>query len=127
MNRGAFALIFNSDDQLLLVRSLTSHPDTDHWSLPGGLVEQGETDEEGAIRETAEEVGLAVELGEVLSTVESSDDNFVAVTFKATHLSGEIILQAHEIEKAEWFTFDEAKTLNLGFNIRELIDDLSSL
>ena len=41
-----------------------------YWTLPGGIIDPGETPREGAIRETVEEVGIAVDP----STVE-----FVAV------------------------------------------------
>ena len=32
-----------------------------YWTLPGGIVDPGETPREGAIRETSEEVGVAVD------------------------------------------------------------------
>lgn len=121
MTRGAFALITNSSHHVLLVRSLTSIRFTDHWSLPGGVVQDNETYEQGAIRETLEEVGLTIKLGEKVSVVVSIDDDFTAVTFRAFYVSGDIQLQLHEIEKAEWFTIDEAQKLKLAFNIKALI------
>jgi ADP-ribose pyrophosphatase YjhB (NUDIX family) len=39
------------------------------WELPSGLLEEGETFEQAAIRETLEETGVTVELGELLCTV----------------------------------------------------------
>lgn len=121
MTRGAFALITNSTGHVFLVRSLTSVRFKDHWSIPGGVVEDGETFEQGCVRETLEEVGLVIELGVRLCVVRSDDNDLEAVTFKASYISGEIQLQTHEIEAAQWFTVEEAKKLKLGFNIAELL------
>jgi 8-oxo-dGTP diphosphatase len=124
MTRGAFVLITNDIGEVLLVRSLTSLKFTDHWSIPGGVVEAYETYEQGAVREVLEEVGIDIEIGVRLSSIDSKDTGISAVTFKAAYISGEIRLQPQEIEKAEWFTIEEAKKLKLGFNIADLIEYL---
>jgi ADP-ribose pyrophosphatase len=41
-----------------------------HWSLPGGVVELGETLRAAAEREALEETGLVVEAGEVLEVLD---------------------------------------------------------
>ncbi len=126
MYRGAFALITNEAGNILLVRSITDPKYLNVWSIPGGIVEDDETFEQAAVRETLEEVGLTIELSKQLSVVDSVENNIRAITFKATYISGDIQLQTHEIETAEWFTIEEAKELNLGFNIGELIEELEN-
>lgn len=53
MQQAAIALIFQEKKILLLKRR-----DTPVWVLPGGGIDQGETPEQAAIRETQEETGL---------------------------------------------------------------------
>jgi len=47
-----------ADGQVLLVR----HSYRQSWGLPGGLLKRGEDPATAALREAAEEVGLAVDL-----------------------------------------------------------------
>lgn len=59
-----------SDDQgrLLLIRR-ANEPGRGLWSLPGGRVEPGETDEEAVVREVAEETGLTVTVSRLAGRV----------------------------------------------------------
>lgn len=56
----AVAVIFNSDKQILLVKSTYQrfHP----WGLPGGSLEYGEHPENAVVRELFEETGLNIEI-----------------------------------------------------------------
>ncbi|MCX5561864.1 NUDIX hydrolase [Streptomyces sp. NBC_00038] len=62
---GAAALFRDTDGRVLLVEPNYR----DGWALPGGTVESddGETPRQGARRETAEEIGLDIELGRLLA------------------------------------------------------------
>jgi len=62
---GAAALFRDAEGRLLLVEPNYR----EGWALPGGTVESddGETPRQGARRETAEEIGLDVELGRLLA------------------------------------------------------------
>ena len=51
---GAGVLIFNDQDKLLIVKPSYK----DYWSLPGGVVEDGESPRAGCLREVKEEIGL---------------------------------------------------------------------
>ena len=55
---GVGAVIFKGEKVLLVRRG--QEPAKDAWSLPGGLVELGETLTTAIIREIAEETGLSV-------------------------------------------------------------------
>ena len=53
---GAYALVFNAKDEILVVE------EGGYWWLPGGGVEAGESYEQGLKREMLEETGYAVEI-----------------------------------------------------------------
>jgi 8-oxo-dGTP diphosphatase len=55
---GVGAIVFKGDSILMVERA--GKPLKGYWSLPGGLVETGETLEEAVRRETLEETGLHV-------------------------------------------------------------------
>ncbi len=58
MKAGAFAVIFDDHDRVLLCH----RRDIDAWNLPGGGVEQGETPWDATVREVREEVGVDAEV-----------------------------------------------------------------
>ena len=65
---GVGAIILDGDRVVLVRRG--HQPAQGDWSLPGGLVELGETIEEAVIREVEEEVGLTVEVVHLVAVVD---------------------------------------------------------
>ena len=85
------------DGQVLLVRR--NHPPAEgKWSIPGGLVNLGETTEAAAVREVAEECGLGVRLQGLAGVVEriiSDPDgrvryHYVLIDYVAAPESGDL-------------------------------------
>jgi ADP-ribose pyrophosphatase YjhB (NUDIX family) len=62
------AIITDPAGRLLLVKR-GHEPGKGLWSIPGGRVEPGETDEQAVIREVREETGLAVRPGRLVGAV----------------------------------------------------------
>jgi ADP-ribose pyrophosphatase YjhB (NUDIX family) len=63
------AVVFDHSGRLLLVRR-AREPSRGRWSVPGGRVEAGETDQHALRREVAEETGLAVKITGWLGSVQ---------------------------------------------------------
>lgn len=70
-----------------------NHKKYGFWLQPGGHVEEGETPDEAAVRETMEETGLEVE-------VVGGEDAFD--NFNAVDLPRPININLHEIEDGHW-------------------------
>jgi len=65
---GVGGVVIDGGRSLLIRRG--SHPLKGEWSIPGGLLEVGETLEQGVARELAEETGLEVSVIELVEVFE---------------------------------------------------------
>ncbi len=104
---GAQARVVRSDGRVLLVKAAYRWS----WGMPGGLMDPGEGPAEAAIRETAEETGLAIELiGEPVIVLETEMQrvNFIYQAVPAEGADPDAIEpQASEILELGWFAHDE--------------------
>ena len=86
-----------------------------HWGVPKGHVEENETDEETALREIKEEVGLNVIIDSGFRTVEtySPKEGFIkdVVYFVAYSKSMDTVMQAEEVRDIKWVKIKEATDL----------------
>lgn len=90
------------------------------WSIPGGLLEVGETLRQGAEREALEETGLTVRATELLGVFERivPDDekrmryHYVLIDFLCEAVSGELEASGDAAD-AGWFSHDELADLAL--------------
>lgn len=86
--RRAGLLLLRSDGWILFLRRSSSVRLPGAWDLPGGHVEPGETDWEGALRECGEEIG-GVPRMRILGTRRRREDRLVYTTFIAESLDGD--------------------------------------
>src|SRR5262245_54982914 len=71
--RAAGVVVWRERDDGEVAFLLVHRPRYDDWSFPKGKNEPHETDEDCAVRETAEETGLYVELGPELASTRYTD------------------------------------------------------
>jgi 8-oxo-dGTP diphosphatase len=123
---GVGAVIID-DGRVLLVKR--GHPPlAGEWSIPGGVLELGETLREAAIREAREETCLTVKTAELLGVYDRvlRDDagctiyHFVLVDFLCCRVTGEAEA-ADDADEVRWFSLAEAAELDLADDTAEVI------
>src|ERR1051326_1283928 len=115
---GVGAVIVRGDEVALVRRAHA--PRLGEWSIPGGLVELGETLRQAAEREALEETSLVIESGEVLEVFESITPDaagkinfhYVVVDFLCNLKSGELRAGA-DASEARWVSRSSLHELNL--------------
>jgi 8-oxo-dGTP diphosphatase len=123
---GVGAIIIERGHVLLVKRGHA--PLAGEWSIPGGVLEVGETLRQAAIREAHEETGLIVEPGVLLGVYDRllRDDNqrtlyhYVLIDFLCRRQDGEVHA-AGDAEEVRWFTPAEVTALRLPDDTAEVI------
>lgn len=111
------------DGQVLLVRR-ANPPDAGRWGFPGGKVDPGETLEQAAIRELAEETGVVARAERVFTAVDAFDydargalrHHYVLVAVLCSWVSGEPVA-ADDALDAGWFPLDRLDTGDLALSL----------
>src|SRR5512133_4377105 len=88
------ALVFICDQGTILL--VKQNYGNQYWSLPGGVMEAGESLEQAAIREVKEETGLDIQPGKLIGVYSKPGENALALTFEGKVIGG-ILRADHEI------------------------------
>ncbi len=102
--------------------------DEDHWEVPGGKVEEGESPTETAVREAKEEIGVDVELKKPFFSGEFQHDGelFLWHGYLA-EIEGEPEIQEGKFEKVEWIECSELDGKELAPNIEMILPSLRDI
>lgn len=108
--------------RLLLVRR-GRPPGEGQWSLPGGRVEPGETDEAALVREVREETGLHVHVGTLLGIVQRDGPGGIVYDIRdyAVTVSAGTLAAADDASDARWVSGEELASLPLTGGLRETL------
>jgi mutator protein MutT len=127
---GVGAAIFDQDGKMFITkRGEKAKNERGKWEIPGGSVEFGETFEQAVKREMMEELGIEIEVLELLGIcdhlIPDEHQHWVAPTFLCRITKGKPkILEPEKCAEIGWFTLEEAKKLPLSivttFNIEQL-------
>ena len=115
---GVGAIIVDNGRVVLIKRG--KPPLQGEWSIPGGMLELGETVRQGAEREAVEETGLVVRATELLGVFDRVvlDDakrcqyHYVLIDFLCERIAGDLC-NAGDAADARWFTLEEINKLSL--------------
>ena len=120
---GIGAVIIQEGKIALIKRG--NEPSKGKWTIPGGLVELGESLEAAVIRETKEEVCLDVENPTLIDVVDNVDldeqgkvkYHYVIIDY-LVHVKSGVIQAASDAEELRWVPFDEVESYNLTASFR---------
>ena len=116
---GVGAVVVENGRALVVRRG--TEPLKGEWSIPGGVVELGETLRQAAAREAKEETGLEVEPGEVLEVVDrimldpqrKIQYHYVLVDFLCRRISG-VARAAADATELRWITAAELESFPIA-------------
>lgn len=101
---GVSGVITNARGDVLLLRH--RYRKHEHWGLPSGYAERGETLQGALAREIAEETGYKAEIGALLK-VTSGFKLRIEVSFCGVVTGGNLRLDTREVLEARFFAVDE--------------------
>ena len=112
------------DSKIALIKR-GNEPSKGKWTIPGGLVELGESVEEAVIREAKEETCLDVEepqLIDVVGNVDLDEDDKVKYHYVIidylVHVKSGNIQAASDAAELRWVPFEEVEDYNLTSSFR---------
>ncbi len=119
-------VLFKEDKMLLVLRG--HEPSKGKWSIPGGVVELGETIREAAVREVLEECGLHVEIRDVVDVLDAivRDErgqilyHYVLMDLLGICASGQLTVGS-DIEDARWVSEEELTRFDLTEGVLPVI------
>jgi 8-oxo-dGTP diphosphatase len=123
---GVGAVVVRDGRALIVKRA--HEPRKGEWSLPGGLLDLGESLADAVRREVREETGLDVELGPIIETFDRvhRDESgriryhFVIVDYVCWSASGEA-LAGSDAEAVAWVRADEIDTYGVNRHAKDVI------
>jgi ADP-ribose pyrophosphatase YjhB (NUDIX family) len=107
------AIIRDEAERLLLIQR-RNEPGAGLWSLPGGRVEAGETDQRAVVREVAEETGLVVTCGRLVGAVDrpGPPGSVYEIRDYAGLVTGGALVPGDDAADARWVTLAQAGALD---------------
>ena len=113
---GITGVVFNEDDQVLLVR----RADDGRWTLITGMLEPGEEPAAGTLREVEEETGVTAEVEHLIHvgshgpiTFPNGDQcSFLNVGFRCRYVGGQARVNDDESTDVGWFGLDHLPPLS---------------
>ena len=118
------AIITDAAGRLLLIKR-GHEPGKGLWSIPGGRVEPGETDDQAVIREVREETGLVVRPGRLIGAVRRVAPGGAVLDIRdyAATVTGGTLAAGDDADAARWAGRAELAGLPLTDGLTEALTD----
>ena len=109
------AVIKDEAGRLLLIRR-GHEPGKGLWSIPGGRIEPGESDEAALVREVREETGLVVTAGHLIGTVRrpGGPGRVFDIRDYAAEVTGGTLVPGDDADDAMWAAATDLESLPLS-------------
>ena len=129
----AVGVLIQDKDKVLLIKRGTE-PGKDLWSIPGGMIELGETAREAGKREVEEETGLKVKLDHVIDVFDRIfldnngvvESHYVIMDFLG-HPVGGVVKPTKEAKAYKWVRIKEADRFPTSEDIKRMIRNLNEV
>jgi ADP-ribose pyrophosphatase YjhB (NUDIX family) len=116
------AIITDPAGRLLLIKR-GHEPEAGSWSLPGGRIEPGESDEQALLREVREETGLTVTAGQLVGTVDRPQPGGRVLVIRdyAAEVTGGDLTAGDDAADARWVSLPGFDGLPLTTGLEEAL------
>jgi len=125
---GVSALVIQKEKVLLIKRG--KEPDKGRWSIPGGVIETGETIENALNREVFEECGVKIRVKKLLDIVEKiffdsqgrAEFHYLILSYSADYLEGDI-RPASDVLDVKWMGKEDIEKLDIIDSVLKVLKE----
>ena len=89
----AATIVINDEKEILLIKGPSRG-----WEMPGGIVEEGESLKDAAVRETKEESGIDIEVLKFCGIFQNVNKSICNTLFLAKPIGGELTTSSESLE-----------------------------
>lgn len=129
INENSESTDFDIDNQKFILIKRKNNPYKDHWALPGGFVDYGESTESAAIREAKEETSIDIELIKLFNVYSKPDRDPRGHTVTVVYLAKGDLSQMKaddDAKEIEIFSFKDLNSIDLAFDHSDILEDIKS-
>jgi len=112
----AATIVLNDRKEILLIKGPMRG-----WEMPGGIVEEGESLKDAAIRETKEESGIDIEVLKFCGVFQNVKKSICNTLFLAKPIGGELTTSSESLEVG-FYPIDQALKMITIDNFRQRVE-----